>query len=89
MNTIRKNENLVKNSNQPQNEELMNDIKIIDIYLIKRLSDWIWDELKYFRKDSGECTDNMCELIIGDGEYFEKSPLMNYFNGINELVKQY
>lgn len=81
------NENLVKNNNQPQNEEIMNDITKIDMYLIEKLSDWIWDELKYFRKDSGECSDNMCELIMG-GEYHEKSPLMNYFDGINELIKQ-
>lgn len=82
------NEVLVKDSNQPQNEESMNDIKKIDMYLIQRLSDWIWDELKYFRKDRGECSDNMCELIMGD-EYYKKSPLMNYFEGINKLIKQY
>lgn len=87
VNESQKDENLEKNSNQSQNEEIMNDITKIDMYLIEKLSDWIEDELKYFRKDSGECTDNMCELIMS-GEYNKKSPLMNYFDGISELIKQ-
>jgi hypothetical protein len=75
-----KNEELVNNSNQPQQKDLMNNINKIDDFLFERLSDWIWDELKYFRKDSNECNEIQCDLIC-NGNYYEISPLIKYFNG--------
>ena len=90
-----KNEELVKDYNQSHSNEsneinnklnletmsteLKNDIKKIDKFLSERLSDWMWDELKYFRKESNECNETQIELICS-GKYYEISPLIKYFN---------
>ena len=72
------NENLVNNSNQTQNEILINRV---DKLLIERLPDYINEELKWIRKEYGD--DKITEFLCED-DYYLKSPLMKKFELLYE-----
>lgn len=71
MRIVENNENLVNNSNQPQNENLIN---VVDKLLLERLPDLISEELKWISKEFGN--DDVSEFLNGN-EYYLYSPVLN------------
>jgi len=86
-----KNENLVNNDIQPQQEPLMTEIQnrnlvsVVDKLIMERLPDYLDDELKWIRKEYGD--DEISEFLCGN-RYFYESPLLRKIDSvIEELYK--
>ena len=79
MSKEKRNENLVKNSHQSQQEQKMNKfqkqilVDTVDILLLERLPDYVDDELKWIRKEYGD--DEISEFLCGD-YYYSESQLL-------------
>lgn len=71
MNKNPNNENLVNNSNQPQQEQKL--VNKVDVLLLERLPDLVSDELDWIREEFGD--DKITEFLCGD-DYYSKSPLL-------------
>jgi len=85
------NENLITNSNQSQQEPILNEfqnrnlVKEVDKLLIERLPDYLGDELKWIRKEYGD--NDISEFLCGE-DYYSESPLLKKIGSvIEELYK--